>query len=81
MFIYIIVFLQSELNSKNIFYRSLYLQSHRIRKNKEPTAVSTHRVMPRAKLRGPDCLISPKVIFDPIKNSAITIPRLPNQLK
>ena len=44
-------------------------------------AIKAHKVIPSAKLFDPDFFISLTVIFEPIRNKAITIPRLPNQLK
>ena len=55
--------------------------AYRVKKNNEPIAITAHKIIPSAKLFGPDFLISLTVIFEPIRNKAITIPRLPNQLK
>lgn len=55
--------------------------NYRVKNNNEPMAMTAHKLIPGAKLFMPDFFISLKVIFEPIKNKAITIPRLPNQLK
>ncbi len=49
--------------------------------NNEPKAVIAHNVIPGAKLLTPDCRICLTVMFEPIRNKAITIPLLPSQLK
>ena len=64
-----------------IIFREKFDIAYQIKNNNEPTVIIAHKQIPSAKLRGPDFLISLTVIFDPIKNKAITIPRLPNQLK
>ena len=75
----VIPFIKLEMMIINIIQK--FSMGYRVKKNNEPIAITAHRLIPSAKLFTPDFLISLTVIFEPIRNKAMTIPRLPSQLK